>query len=147
MFRIPHIKHISMLSYLHRNFPPYNWIDSSKIIYESNKWNDQLLKDKIFKDLGVNTKIEGILYQFKYEVCVVREWTVEVDDCRGLIVSRNSEEKRWDIASIPFSKFFNREEKQCIYSSKQLFEQDLNQFSLTEKADGTCIQLWYGSFK
>lgn len=41
------------------------------------------------------------------------------------------------------AKFFNRNENQSGYLEKKVFDAHCSQFSLTEKADGTCIQLWY----
>lgn len=87
------------------------------------------------------------------QVCVVVTWTAEVDECRGLICHRGQDQ--WEVVSRPFDKFFNRNEPSCPYADTTAFDENVSQFYISgsnrrsllltviEKADGTCMQLWY----
>eukprot|EP01129_Flabellula_baltica_P007867 TRINITY_DN3085_c0_g1_i1.p1 TRINITY_DN3085_c0_g1~~TRINITY_DN3085_c0_g1_i1.p1 ORF type:complete len:498 (+),score=116.20 TRINITY_DN3085_c0_g1_i1:69-1562(+) len=104
-------------------------------------WSDKDIIEHFFVEFGVNVVVEGIFYLFKYEVCVVGTWKPQVLECRGLIISRYMNE--WRIKCRPFDKFFNRDEPGCPYYERNQFDALCSQFSLSEKADGTCIQLWH----
>jgi len=56
----------------------------------------------------------------------------EVQECRGLILERNS----WKVMSLAFTKFFNSEEGNA-------HKVDWNTAHVLEKLDGTCIQVYY----
>lgn len=56
----------------------------------------------------------------------------EVQECRGLILERNS----WKVMSLAFTKFFNSEEGNA-------HKIDWNSAHVLEKLDGTCIQVYY----
>ncbi|KAL6053261.1 FecR domain-containing protein [Balamuthia mandrillaris] len=120
-------------------------------------WSNADLTHHFFTKYGVNVGIEGVFYLFKYEVTVALEWPKEIRECRGIILQRSdlkaqpdsssasasSSSALWEVAARPFDKFFNQEESQCPFSTKQVFEQYLSEFELVEKADGSCIQLWH----
>ncbi|KAL6066152.1 hypothetical protein QOT17_009745 [Balamuthia mandrillaris] len=125
---------------------------------EGGAWSNADLTHHFFTKYGVNVGIEGVFYLFKYEVTVALEWPKEIRECRGIILQRSdlraqpqesasasSSSAMWEVAARPFDKFFNQEESQCPFSTKQVFEQYLSEFELVEKADGSCIQLWHCS--
>eukprot|EP01124_Arcella_intermedia_P003883 TRINITY_DN12191_c0_g1_i2.p1 TRINITY_DN12191_c0_g1~~TRINITY_DN12191_c0_g1_i2.p1 ORF type:complete len:551 (+),score=162.82 TRINITY_DN12191_c0_g1_i2:43-1695(+) len=108
---------------------------------EDQSWNNLIFKNKIFSTFGVNVWIEGDFYSFKYEACTVIDWIPAVNECRGFIAYRSP--KCWEVASRPFDKFFNQNEPECPFNKYNTF--DPEQFYLSEKADGSCIQFWYCS--
>ncbi len=90
---------------------------------------------------GVVVRNEGDLYLFKYHQ-MDANWTEPLtSECRGTIARRSL--GAWELVSRPFDKFFNLDQGRCpVFEQKEL-EARLPECSLAEKADGTCIQLWW----
>ena len=90
---------------------------------------------------GVVVRNEGDLYLFKYHQ-MDANWTEPLtSECRGTIARRSL--GAWELVSRPFDKFFNLNQGRCpVFEQKEL-EARLPECSLVEKADGTCIQLWW----
>jgi len=57
---------------------------------------------------------------------------IEVQECRGLILEKNT----WKVMSLAFKKFFNSEESNA-------HKIDWNTAKILEKLDGSCIQVYY----
>lgn len=88
-----------------------------------------------FASIGVKVVQEKDLYLFQYDqISVV--WSELTEECRGVIL-RHSD--KWEIVSLPHSKFFNFSEARCKISELS------DDCKYLEKADGTCIQVWYNS--
>jgi hypothetical protein len=74
------------------------------------------------------------------------KWQHDVShECRGMIL-RNSVDG-WEIMSHPFNKFFNQHEGHCRIFHPETFANDCANLSFAEKADGTCIQVWWDKYK
>ena len=110
-------------------------LNQEYLIDRSNIVSDFLNK------FGVNVKQENDLYLFKYNQISAR-WDEEITkECRGIILRFKNE---WEVVSRPFNKFFNYGESHCGIVNKESFSSDeMKQYSAMEKADGTCIQLWF----
>ena len=110
-------------------------------------WSGLDLTHFFFKTFGVNVFTEGVLYTFKYEVCVTSEWSPVVLECRGTVAKRESltepNIKEWTICSRPFDKFFNQAESECPVMTDDAFAKASEEAYFVEKLDGTCMQLWY----
>lgn len=90
---------------------------------------------------GVNVVREGDLYLFKYGQ-LTAQWSHKVThECRGVILRRDND--LWKIVSRPFDKFFNRHEGHCLIFEPSAFEAQAPGLAFVEKADGTCIQVWF----
>ena len=110
-----------------------------------NKYHAETSLEEICEDFmdkfGVGVKQEGDLYQFKYNMLAAK-WTRDIThECRGIILRRK--DSVWSVASRPFDKFFNQGEGYCPYFQEKDFNHHIGKFWMVEKADGTCIQLWY----
>ncbi|MEL7342312.1 MAG: RNA ligase, partial [Bacteroidota bacterium] len=90
-----------------------------------------------FETFGVRVKSEGSLYLFKYDQ-INAKWTHDLTvECRGSILTM--QHGKWYFLARPADKFWNHQEGRC-----PLFGQDIPEDAvLCEKADGTCIQLWF----
>lgn len=60
----------------------------------------------------------------------------EVQECRGLILDRNT----WEVMSLAFTKFFNSEEGNAV-------KIDWSTAHVLEKLDGSCIQVYWDKYK
>lgn len=109
-----------LLQYLKDNYPTFT---------------DTELTAKFLEDFGVDVSVEDDLYLFKYNQILVK-WSPMVEECRGIILRHTSD---WEVVSLPHNKFYNFSEQRC--SLKELTGTE----KFVEKADGTCIQVWYDS--
>jgi hypothetical protein len=104
------------------------------------KGPDDTIAVHFMEKFGVNVKTEDDLFLFKYNQLSVK-WTEKIThECRGCILSFR--EGAWKFISRPFDKFFNVGEFYCSFNIDD-FKDKKDQYSLVEKADGTCIQLYY----
>lgn len=95
--------------------------------------------EALMESHGVRVINEGDLYQFRYADSGAK-WTEPMThECRGVIL--RGEGTRWTVVSRPWNKFFNLHEGYCPIRGK--VEEHLPRLSLREKADGTCIQVWW----
>lgn len=110
-------------------------------LIETLKTLDTVSPEHFAEEYGVNVNIEGNLYQFKY-LQLSAKWNHPlVHECRGVIL-RNVE-GQWEVASLPFDKFFNQHEGHCPVFNADTFARMTSGMEFHEKADGTCIQLWW----
>jgi len=148
-----------LCNYLTSHFPPSCWVSVDEDIRGrnlpgggnslKNKWSDRELMEHFFTRFAVNVFTEGsVFYQFKYDMSLTESWNEEVKEARGIIFERrasNTEAEGWIIAARPFEKFFNQQESECPISNPKVFADRCSSFAFSEKADGTCIQLWWAS--
>lgn len=91
------------------------------------------LEGHMMREFGVRVVREGDLAILKYTNAAV--WASPVThECRGVIIRDTGD--LWVPVSRPFCKFFN-------YNQGHVAEFDHGDLALVEKADGTCIQLWW----
>lgn len=102
----------------------------------------QVLHDFMVSNFGVNTRVEGDLYLFKYNQIQANWQKPETHECRGLIL-RRLPSGEWAPVSRPFDKFFNLDQGHCPIFDPKSFESAISQCFLIEKADGSCIQVWH----
>lgn len=98
-----------------------------------------------FEALGVNTNCHEDLVQFKYDL-ISANWNNPITHyCRGTILSLV--ETRGTIlvktVAVGFQKFFNWNESFSKYKTDSEFEKIRTNIELSQKADGTCILLYY----
>lgn len=103
-------------------------------------FDDGFLSEHFKTKFGVDVKIEGDKFLFKYNQ-IEANWNEEVTHyCRGAIL-RYTFGIGWVYLSRPWKKFFNLGESRCPIN-----ETNFNSFKYTElreKLDGSCIQVWY----
>lgn len=104
-------------------------------------WTDSGIAKHFMEQFGVNVKIEGDLYLFKYGMLEAKWIHTITHECRGPII-RNTKDG-WVLCSYPFEKFFNQAEGHCPISKEKLFNDAVEDLSFIEKCDGSCIQLWW----
>lgn len=98
-----------------------------------------------FDTFGVNVKVEGDLFLFKYDMIAAKWLEPITHDCRGTIM-RNTF-NGWKICSRPWNKFFNQHEGHCpIFKNFEEYLKNPKAY-IMEKVDGTAIQLWYDDMK
>lgn len=104
-------------------------------------------QEHFYKTHGVNVKHEeqkdgSVLFNFKYIMTKVK-WTSVAQQSRGTIVRAVSKDGnvKWTMASRPWDKFFNLNERHSIYKSAQIVPPQDSYLSI--KYDGTCLQVWY----
>lgn len=86
---------------------------------------------------GVDVKVEGNLYLFKYDMLAVK-WSDITKQCRGTILRYTPES--WQYCTRPWDKFYTYGQSECpILKTSPIGDG----YKLTTKFDGTCIQLWY----
>ena len=129
-----------MVEYLNKFYPIQKYTDEITI-QNSDLWNSGTIRHHFFTIHGINIQIEGIYYQFKYEMCVVSKWSNLNKESRGIILSKGDE--KWKIVSRPLDKFYNQEESECPIDQNKKFQKICTELIFSEKADGSCIQLWY----
>ncbi len=146
-------------NYHQDNSRQYPWIGTKKVLEQDKasliEWlndkfpvsgflpytDNQALKAHFKSVFDVNVDIEGDLYIFKYRN-FTDKWNMKITrQSRGIIVQCGSD--KWIISSRPFEKFYSIHEPQCILSKKDKFEEFYDELTISEKIDGTCIQLWY----
>jgi hypothetical protein len=95
-----------------------------------------------FQKIGVRIRQEGSYIQFKYDQ-IAAKWTEAImPECRGHIL-RHDAGTGWRFISRPFDKFFDLAEGRCPVFDPRELSRRLAQLSLTEKSDGSCLQLWW----
>lgn len=93
------------------------------------------------EEFGVNMVQENNLYQFKY-MQLSAKWDYKLThESRGVILRKDG--SHWRVASRPFDKFFNQHEGHCPVFDEDQFKALAKNMEFHEKADGTCIQMWY----
>ena len=101
------------------------------------------LEEKMLGHFGIDIKRSSNfpkLWQFKYNQITVK-WCFPLSHvCRGIIVEHTGTE--WKDVSFPFSKFFNLGEPFCKLYVED-YEANPGGYFRFEKADGTCIQVYY----
>jgi len=121
----------------------------SNLLYYLNKmyqeFDDATLVETFSEKFGVKVQIEEhkdySLYQFKYNM-IEAKWSFPlVHECRGCILK--FQDKKWEFKARPFDKFFNVGEGWCKLTERSTFDSLLSSMSFVEKADGTCIILWF----
>ena len=99
-----------------------------------------------FQALGINTNCHDDLVQFKYDLLSVN-WNNPITHyCRGTILSIVESETsliRVKTVAVGFQKFFNWNESFSKYKTDSEFEKIRANIELSQKADGTCILLYY----
>lgn len=129
------------------------YIDSEELgetteTYYDN-FNKRIAQD--FQRLGVNVKIEGDLYLFKYSQFDAAFRHPVTQESRGQILRRKTDSSvmtdgsgiAWKTVCRPFDKFFNMHESECPLSSSFMFHQLYDTLEMVEKVDGTLINLWF----
>jgi hypothetical protein len=102
----------------------------------------ELLVSHFREKFGVVVKQEGNLFQFKYHM-IEAKWTLPLTHkCRGVIVKYNID-GTWEYRSRPFDKFFNQHEGYSPVFDQRDFANCAPRMCSVEKADGTCIQVWW----
>lgn len=104
--------------------------------------------DHFRERFGVSVRSEEDLYLFKYDM-ISAKWDDDIThECRGVILRRTYYDGgHWDVASRPYDKFFNLSEGRCPVFEQEHLHAQLDECALVEKADGTCIQLWWDAWK
>lgn len=106
--------------------------------------NFEDLTSDFMDKFGIGVKKEDDLYQFKYNQLAAK-WNRDLThQCRGVILRKTD---KWQYVSRPFDKFFNQHEGYCPVFQENDFNSRVNDLWIVEKADGTCIQLWYDNIK
>ena len=88
--------------------------------------------EKTINDFNLKSKDYGHKILLKYDQIESKMDKIEVQDCRGIILEKNT----WKVISLAFRKFFNAEESNAA-------KIDWNTAQVLEKLDGTMIQLYY----
>lgn len=102
---------------------------------------DDELASHFLERFGVNVKIEGDLYLFKYGQLEAKWLEPVTYECRGTILRKLSD-GGWKVVSLPPKKFFNQHEGHCPVFSEKTFNEQVEHLAFSEKADGTAIQLY-----
>lgn len=90
---------------------------------------------------GVHVRVEGNLFQFKYDQLLAKHSFPITRECRGHIWRfKNSV---WKRVSAPPDKFFNQHEGYCPIFNDVDFIQKLPALAAYRKEDGTAIQVWF----
>lgn len=100
------------------------------------------LEEKMAEEFGVDVKRSPAfpkLWLFKYNQIAVKWTRLLPHKCRGIILEYDS--GTWKLVSYPFDKFFNLHEPQCALTPED-YAACPDNYSLVEKADGTCIQVY-----
>jgi len=122
-----------LTEYLNKNFSP------------TNLWSQEVLIERFMSNFGVNVKIEGDLFLFKYDM-IAANWQKDLTrECRGVIIRKGV--SGWTVASRPFDKFFNQHEGHSGIHDDKTFNSMCSEYEFNEKADGTCIQMWFDTHK
>jgi hypothetical protein len=98
-----------------------------------------------FQNMGIDTNVQWDLIQFKYNL-ITADWKNPLTHyCRGTIISWTETAGCHYInnVAVGFQKFFNRTEAYSVYKSDESFAKFKAHGKLTQKADGTCILLYY----
>lgn len=115
------------------------------------KFNAQIIKH-FSEQFGVNVKIEGDLYLFKYSKFDAAFRHPVTQESRGQILRRSPYPFArpdgdsiviWKTVCRPFDKFFNIHEPECPLSNHFMFLQLYDTLEMVEKVDGTLINLWF----
>lgn len=104
--------------------------------------SDDELVSHFATEFGVKVKIENDLFLFKYDQLGAKWGKPLVRECRGVIL-RKLTNGTFKVASRPFDKFFNRHEGHCSLFDPKAFAAACPRLYMAEKADGTCIQVWW----
>lgn len=100
------------------------------------------IESHFWQKFQVYARWEDDYFLFKYAQTLIEQWDpLHVQECRGIIVERCLDSKRWEISSRPFNKFFNQGEGESPVRDDPTFNKICSDFYFVEKADGTCIQV------
>jgi len=96
-----------------------------------------------FKDIGIDSNVSGKYIQLKYNTFFCTWKTPLPFHCRGVILDVSDISNPRYVAT-PFMKFFNYGEPKSKYTTFDDIKKFIaNGGKLTQKADGTCIVLYY----
>jgi hypothetical protein len=111
---------------------------------------DRRIVQHFAEEFGVNVKIEGDLFLFKYSQFNADFRQPLTRECRGQILRRRKLPDpfavpvfSWRTVCHPFDKFFNMHEPECPLSNPVTFHQLHDTLEMVEKVDGTLINLWF----
>lgn len=122
-----------LIDYLNKNF------------ITTNLWSQEVLVERFMTNFGVNVKVEGDLFLFKYDM-IAANWQKDLTrECRGVIVRKGV--NGWSVVSRPFDKFWNVHEGHSGIHEDKDFNAACGDFEFHEKGDGTCIQMWFDNHK
>jgi len=99
------------------------------------------IEEHFIEKFGVKVKRENDLFLFQYDQLAAKWLEPLTHECRGTIL--RLKEGDWEALSRPFDKFFNQGEGHCKLFKKVAFEAAIDSLAFIEKADGTCIQMWF----
>lgn len=110
--------------------------------FTDKKYCYETIKKHFYSKFGVCVKEEDCFLLFRYGQYTAK-WNQDVThECRGAILHHDG--KRWYHKCRPADKFFNQHEPQCVINqTPEQFEHLADELTLVEKADGTCINLWF----
>lgn len=116
----------------------------------SAKGNIAGLSEHFKTKFGVIVKSEDDLYQFKYHQLEAKFAEPVTGECRGVILrcaDFGEAGVEFHFVSRPFDKFFNQHQGRSPVHKEADLIRMLPNTRLFEKADGTCIQLWFDNTK
>lgn len=118
----------------------------SKLVAYLNKnhQNTEYIVDDFLERFGVNAKNEDGFWIFKYSKISGKFTESLTHECRGPILKLDGE--GWRYCSRPWDKFFNQHEGYCPLHKEEAFNSVIDDLYISEKADGTCIQLWFDGY-
>jgi len=117
-----------LATYLNENFPSSDGIE-----------------EHFMEKFGVKVKQENDLFLFQYDMLAAKWLEPITHVCRGTILRLSG--GSWEVLSRPFDKFFNQGEGHCKLFETSAFEAAIGSLAFIEKADGTCIQVWFDDIK
>lgn len=123
---------MSLLDYLSKYFPngPIGSFEDETIE----------IVEHFFDKFGVNVRIEGNLYLFKYDQLVVKFTIPLTRECRGHIYCFNG---TWQCVCQAMDKFWNFDEGYSPVFNENEFNTFLNQIELKTKEDGSLMHLYW----
>jgi T4 RnlA family RNA ligase len=124
---------MSLLNYLTKYFP-----NGSIGSFEGVSVD---LKEHFIDKFGVNVKIEGNLYLFKYDQLLAKFSLPLVHEARGHIYQNSN--GKWIRVANAMDKFFNYNEGYSPFFHEKDFQSYINQIELQTKEDGSLIHLYW----
>eukprot|EP00727_Mastigamoeba_balamuthi_P001972 m51a1_g11772 hypothetical protein (452) ;mRNA; f:252939-254392 len=102
------------------------------------------LKKDMMKQHGVNVRQDECwgLFLLKYDIYRVNWGPGIAQQCRGVVFHHRAPGSDWLRLSRPFEKFFNSFEEGCTMDWAH-FRSHPSEYRLVEKADGTCVELFF----
>lgn len=95
----------------------------------------------LLEKFGVHVRIEGNLFQFKYDQLLAKHAFPITRECRGHIW--RFKDSAWNRVAAPPDKFFNQHEGYCPIFNDDEFVKRLPSLAAYRKEDGTAIQVWF----